>query len=317
MPLAYITSDRSGLKFLNVLQANFPEVHFYFVNPKCLSLDLCVEELPLMTERLLISQDEVFRTEKQTSVLKKNEKILNLFLNDIYNSKIVEQEPLPDSLGAKHQEFDVDDISFINYSSEKFKYVIQNSRIGNIEYDFVLFQNTQMATSALLGKQQNIFHSFTEQTKAVMTLIYQIDWAHKSRQEDSEFIFIENDLLSSVEDNWYFTKILGNKLEISFIFPIDVQKSEEYLNFVSGRVITLFNQKFIAFKISQLLESFVLPIDGFYNHQLKLRNSKNAALVPAYTFWPHKKASAHLQQILKSKSTRLKKEKQPTRENKL
>ena len=155
--------------------------------------------------------------------------------------------------------------------------------------------------AAILDKQQSLFNSFTEQNKCWLNLKYKITSTHKNYQHDENFIFIENTNIQSVDDNWYVVNLDKDVLTVSFLVSYSMQRNIEYLEFLEKRISSLFNSKFISFSIVNLIESYVLPADGYFDYKAKLRSSKQAALVPSFYFWKKNKIQAYINNLFKQK----------------
>jgi hypothetical protein len=276
-------------------------VHFYFVNSKTAGVDLEAEKLPLMVDGLNISAEEAMRTPAQEIAFKFNSMNYKNFFNQIYPVKVsVESEDYGEPK-AGWQEFDVDEINFIKYNRDLNKYGIENTKLEITEYDFLLIQNSQLIMAEILEKQQNLFHSFTEQSKSILTLVFNLNRRHESVSANEDFIFVENSNLESVQDNWYLVKLGKDTAEVSFYIPLGMQNSEDYKNFLSHRVSTVLNRRFVAFRIEAFIGSYVTPADGYYAYKAKLRHTKGGALTPTYNLWSTEKITSHLNQILKSR----------------
>ena len=303
MKIAFITSDRSSLKTLGLLQKYYPTVHFYLANSKTSGVDLEAEKLPLLVDGLNIPADPKSRTERHEQVFKKNQPNYKLFFNQIYPGKVsTENEEFAEPKGV-HSEFSIDEINFIKYSREVGKYAIENSRLEITDYDFLLIQNSQLIMAEILDKQQNLFHSFTEQSKAIITLTFDLRQLHQNALTESRFIFVENSMIESVQDNWYLVKLNKDTAEVSLYIPYEMQDSEEYKSFLAQRVTAAFNRRFVSFKLEGFIGSYVTPADGYYAYKAKLRYSKGGALVPTYNLWSTEKMTAHLGQLLKNRLT--------------
>lgn len=300
MKLAFITSDRSSLKTLPLLQKYYSQVHFYFANSKTAGVDLEAEKLPLLVDGLNVSPEAAMRTPHQELVFKKNLNNYKNFFNQIYPAKVSAEVEDTESAPQEFLESGIGEINFIKYNRELGKYAIENSRLEITEYDFLLIQNSQAIMAEVLEKQQNLFNSFTEQTKSIITLVFNLKQFHKEGSPNS-FIFVENSLLDSVQDNWYLVKLNADTAEISFYIPYEMQESEDYKSFLAHRVSAALNRKFVAFQLSDYIGSFVTPADGYYSYKAKLRHAKGGALVPTYNLWTTEKVTAHLGQLLKSK----------------
>jgi len=300
MKLAFITADRSSLKTLPLLQKYYSQVHFYFANSKTAGVDLEAEKLPLLVDGLNVSPDASLRTPHQELVFKKNSQNYRNFFNQVYPTKVSAEIEDTNATVHEFQESGIGDINFIKYNRELGKYAIENSRLEITEYDFLLIQNSQAIMAEVLEKQQNLFNSFTEQSKSIITLVYNLRHFHKKGTPNS-FIFVENSLLESVQDNWYLVKINGDTAEISFYIPFEMQESEEYKMFLAQRVSSALNRRFVAFQLEDFIGSFVTPADGYYSYKAKLRHTKGGALVPTYNLWTTEKMTAHLSQLLKSR----------------
>lgn len=240
------------------------------------------------------------RTPQQEFVFKKNFQNYKTFFNQIYPAKVSAEIEDTNSDVHEFQESGIGEINFIKYNRELGKYAIENSRLEITEYDFLLIQNSQAIMAEVLEKQQNLFNSFTEQTKSIITLVFNLKHFHKTGSPNS-FIFVENSLLESVQDNWYLVKLGTDTAEVSFYIPYEMQESEEYKLFLSQRVAAALNRRFVAFQLEDFIGSYVTPADGYYSYKAKLRHSKGGALVPTYNLWTVEKMTSHLSQLLKSR----------------
>jgi hypothetical protein len=302
MKLAFITSDRSSLKTLPLLQKYYSDVHFYFGNSKTAGVDLEAEKLPMLVDGVHVSPDPAMRTPHQELVFKNNSQNYKNFFNQIYPTKVSAEIEDTNSSLHEFQESGISEINFIKYNRELGKYAIENSRLEITEYDFLLIQNSQAIMAEVLEKQQNLFNSFTEQTKSIITLVFNLKHFHKTGTPNN-FIFVENSMLDSVQDNWYLVKLNADTAEISFYIPYEMQESEDYRLFLSQRVLSAFNRRFVAFQLEEFIGSYVTPADGYYSYKAKLRHSKGGALVPTYNLWTTEKMTAHLSQLLKNRPT--------------
>lgn len=300
MKLAFITADRSSLKTLPLLQKYYSCVHFYFANSKTAGVDLEAEKLPLMVDGLNVPADASLRTPHQEQIFKKNYHNYKNFFNQIYPNKVNAEIEEVDSPKEDFLEFGIGEINFIKYSRELGKYAIENSRLEITEYDFLLIQNSQVIMAEVLEKQQNLFNSFTEQTKSIITLVFNLKNFHKAGAPNS-FIFVENSLIESVQDNWYLVKLNPETVEVSFYIPFEMQDSEDYKQFLSQRVSAVMNRRFVSFQLSDFIGSYVTPADGYYSYKAKLRYTKGGALVPTYNLWSTEKMTTHLSQLLKNR----------------
>ena len=300
MKLAYLAANRSALKAFDVIQKYYSTVDFYLAEPNMANPELEADNLPLLLGHVLVPARHELRTSKHESVLKKNQKNYQALFDIIYPPKVMEETQIEVKQGSVHQEFDISDINFIKYNKDRSTYSIENSKTEIIEYDFVLIQNTQLIMASIVDRQQNLFHSFTEQSKVVLTLQFELKQLHKAPQENSNFIFIENGLVDSIQDNWYFIQMNSSMLEISFFIPMEMQSSEEYLQFLKERTLVMINRRFVSFKAGTCVGSYIVPTDGFYSYTAKLRNSKGGALVPAFSFWTKNKMQGHINQVLKN-----------------
>jgi hypothetical protein len=301
MKLAYITSDRSSLKTLPLLQKYYSNIHFYLVNPKTYGVDLEAEKLPILVDGLNISVDSSLRTPQQERIFKKNSVNYKNFFNQIYPPKVPTESEIYEEPKQGWQEFDVNEINFIKYNRELGKYAIENTKLEITEYDLLLVQNSQMIMAEILEKQQNLFNSFTEQSKSILTLVFNLERRHKQAATAANFIFVENSLLESVQDNWYLVKLNADTAEVSFYIPYEMQGSEDYKNFLAHRVSTALNSRLVAFNIGEFIGNYVTPADGYYTYKAKLRHSKGGALTPTYNLWSAEKITSHLSQTLKNK----------------
>jgi hypothetical protein len=301
MKLAYIASDTSILKTLPVLQKYYSTVHFYFEDSIKGTLDLEVDNMPLLIDGVTIPNNSQLRTKRHQAVFKKSHLNYKNFFSQIYPSNIENDIENPTQVIPNYSRSNISDIGFIKYNRELNKYIIETAKQEIVEYDFILIENSQLIMAAILDKQQNLFHSLTEQTKTVLTLVFNFKNLHQSQQVIDNFILVENSLIDSVQDNWFLVQLKEKKIEISFYVPVEMQETEDYIAFLTKRVSTMLNNRFVSFKVEELVSHFFLPADGYYSYRAKLRNVKAGALIPTYTFWAKSKVQSHLNHLLKSK----------------
>lgn len=302
MRLAYLATDKSSVKTAALINKYYTSVDYYFIDSEPNSMDLEIDRLPIMAKNLCIPTEKALQTTQHQAVLKSISRNLNDFMNQIYVFKNLSIELVDTAEKTNYRTFQMSDISFIKYNKEINKYTIENSQQEIIEYDYLLVENNQIIMNAILDKQQNLFLSFTEQTKVLLSLEFKIVNHHQSPQMPTDFIYVASHELKTTEDNWYVCRLEDHKIIISFYIPIEMHNSDSYTEFIVNRVNGIFNEVSDSFKLTEFIGKKISAIDGHYAYKAKLRQSKNGALIPTFTFWSHDKINHYLNQVLKSKN---------------
>lgn len=303
MKLAYIASDLSALDNESVIAAqNYETIHFYIADQKPLYKYKEIENQHLLIDHLTVVPDEKLQTEAHKNIKKRIKPSWDSFLQNIYVGRNFNFVDEANSVKSSKEIFSIDDISYLKFSRDLGKYSIENSQKQIIDYDFLLIENNQFIMNSLIEKQQNLFFSFTEQSRCLLTLSYKIETTPAHFQHSREFILIDNSEVNSSFDNWYLVSTEKNVLKCSLYIPIQVQRTEEYLDFLNTRVQEMICRNLVSISKITFIETSVAPIDGYYRYKAQLRNSRSGALVPKYFMWSEVKRKGHLQNILKNKN---------------
>ena len=303
MKLAYIASDSLALESESVISAqNYEIIHFYLADQKPIQKYKEIENQILLIDHLAVVPDEKNQTTAHKNVKKRIKPSLDSFLKNIYVGRNFNYIADSSKVSASKDIFSIHDISFLKFNRELGKYSIENSQKQIIEYDFLLIENNQFIMNLIIEKQQNLFFSFTEQSRCLLTLNFSVETNLPQFQTHREFILVDNSEVNSTFDNWYLISIDKNILKCSFNIPIEMQRNEDYLNFLINRTQEVLSRNLIAISKLTYLNSSVAPLDGYYRYKAQLRNSRSGALVPKYFLWSEDKRNGHLQNILKNKS---------------
>lgn len=303
MKLAYIASDLSALDNESTIAAqNYELIHFYLADRKPLYKFQEIEKQHLLVDHLAVAPEDKLQTEAHKNIRKKIKLSWDAFLQNIYvgrNFNLIEETS---SVKSTKEVFSIDDISFLKFSRDLGKYSIENSQKQIVDYDFLLIENNQFIMNLIIEKQQNLFFSFTEQSRCLLTLNYKIESTLSQFQQQREFILIDSSDVNSTFDNWYLISTDKDVLRCSFYIPIEVQRTEEYLNFLNARVQEMIKRNFVSISKLTYIDSSLAPVDGYYRYKAQLRNSRAGALVPKYFLWSETKRKGHLQNVLKNKN---------------
>ena len=303
MKLAYIASDLSALESESVIAAqNYEVIHFYLADQKPMYKYKQIEDQHLLIDHLVIVPDDKIQTEAHKNAKKKIKSSWDAFLQNIYvgrNFGFIEETS--NAVSTK-EIFSIDDISFLKFSRDIGKYSIENTQKQIVDYDFLLIENNQFIMNSIIEKQQNLFFSFTEQSRCLLTLTYKIENTVACYQQPREFILIDNSEVNSTFDNWYIISTDKVTIKCSLYIPVQVQRTEEYLSFLNTRIQEMICRNLISVSKLTFIESSVAPVDGYYRYKAQLRNSRSGALVPKYFLWSETKRKGHLQNILKNKN---------------
>lgn len=303
MKLAYIASDLSALDNESVIASqNYELIHFYLADQKPIYKYQEIEKQHLFVDHLTIVPDEKSQTEVHKNVKKRIKPSWDSFLHNIYVGRNFNFIDDTNDVKPTKEVFSIDDISYLKYSRDLGKYSIENAQKQIVDYDFLLIENNQFIMNSIIEKQQNLFFSFTEQSRCLLTLSYKVESTLAHFLQLREFILIDNSKVNSTFDNWYIISIDKDVLKCSFYIPIEVQRTEEYLNFLNTRIQEMICRHLVTISSLSYIESSLAPVDGYYRYKAQLRNSRAGALVPKYFLWSESKRKGHLQNILKNKN---------------
>jgi hypothetical protein len=303
MKLAYIASDLSALENESVIAAqNYETIHFYIADQKPFYKYKEIEQQHLLVEHLAVAPDGGLQTEAHKIAKKKIRPSWDNFLHNIYVGRNFNYVDEVSAVKSTKEIFAIEDISFLKFSRESGKYSIENTQKQIIDYDFLLIENNQFIMNSIIEKQQNLFFSFTEQSRCLLTLSYKFESSLDRYQQAREYVLIDSSEVNSSFDNWYLIYADSNIIKCSMYIPIQVQRTDEYLNFINLRVQDVIYRNLVSISKLTYIENSVSPVDGYYRYKAQLRNSRSAALVPKYFLWSESKRKGHLQNTLKNKN---------------
>jgi hypothetical protein len=303
MKLAYIASDLSAIDNESVIASqNYEVIHFYLADQKPIYKYREIEKQILFIDHITFIPDEKQQTETHKNLKKRIQPSWNSFLHNVYAGRNYNLINEANDASSTKEVFSIDDISFIKFSRDQGKYSIENSKKHIVNYDYLLIENNQFTMNSIIEKQQNLFFSFTEQSRCLLTLKYKVQNTLFHFQQQREFILIDSSEVNSTFDNWYLILIDKDVLRCSFYIPIEIQRTEEYLNFLNTRIQEMICRQIVTISKLTYIESSLAPVDGYYRNIAQLRNSRAGALVPKYFLWSENKRKGHLQNILKTKN---------------
>lgn len=306
MKIAYVATDLNALKVQSMIVGPYDELHYYLVQPQTRSVDVNIEAKPIIAEGLCIPAAADLQTRAHQKLLKKIKQHLTTWKKEIFQDHKVKSsknnENFEKNVSLKVIHHSTDEISYIRVNRLNSKYIFEINGSEQREYDLVLIENNQFVMAGIVDKQQNLFHSFTEQTKCLLTLNYDISRLHESLKESHEFLLVQNVEVESIDDNWFVVQEGPDRLAVTFYVPLQMSSKEKFIHFLQSRTQQMIEERFKTFKINDYLNHSLSIGNGFYSHKAKLRFTRNAMLVPSFKFWADSDIETYLKKIIQSKT---------------
>ncbi len=307
MKIAYAATDLNALKAQSMIVGPYEELHYYLVQPKTQSVDVSIEDKPVLAEGLSIPAAAELQTPAHQKVVKKIQQHLAAWKHQIFQDYKVKPTKnnahFERNAALKVVQHAVDEISYIRVNRLNQKYIFEINGSEQREYDLVLIENNQFVMAGIVEKQQNLFYSFTEQAKCLLTLNYDISRLHGNLLDTHEFLFVQNAEVESIDDNWFVVQESQDRLAVTFYVPLQMGANEKYIRFMQERIRQMMEARFSAtFKINDYLDHGLSIGNGFYSHKARLRFKKNAVLVPSFKFWSDTDIATYLKKIIQSKT---------------
>ncbi len=305
MKIAYVATDLNALKVQSMIVGPYEELHYYLVQPQTRSVDVCIEDKSILAAGLCIPASADLQTSIHLKVLKKIQSHLLTWKKEIfqdYKVKATKQNAhFEKNTALKVIQHATDEISYIRMNRLNQKYIFEINGSEQREYDLVLFENNQFVMAGIVEKQQNLFYSFTEQTKCLLTLDY-----HISRLQNhpavNEFLLVQNADVESIDDNWFVVQEGPERLAVTFYVPLQMSSNEQFVQFMQGRTKQMVETRFKTFRINEYIGHSLSIGNGFYSHKARLRFKKSAVLVPSFKFWSDADIETYLKKIIRSKT---------------
>lgn len=319
MKLAYIATDLNILKTQKTLGAHFAQIDYYLIQPGGRSVDVDISAKSILMDSVSIPADPYIRTPLQNRKYNQIESLYQAWKKQIFQKNDVRpHEPRKNLKSIITQAVagdpavvvrSADEISFMRLNRLNQKYVLELTKtqsengidVSQLEYDLVLVENNQFVMSALVEKQQNLFHSFTEQSKCLLTFQFAPNYLQSEFASNEEFILIDNPSLKSIDDNWYIVQMSEEMISASFYVPLQMSSREDYREFLLERVRETLLKHLKTVKSLDLKNTYKSMTNGFYTHRASLRHKKNAALMPCFKFWSEDQCASYLNQIARYK----------------
>ena len=221
---------------------------------------------------------------------------------------------------SKVRNLSLNAISDLHFNKKTGLYVIQSNLNNEIskepekpekivfEYDYLIVENHQLVSQALLTKSQNVIKQLHFQSHVVLNLEFPLQYKLHKQYLYHDFIFIENMQLKTIFDNWYICSFSQDKACIRLFIPYDKHQAEDYLNFISDRVYNRICRSFEAFEFKDVQKRWVSTSDGFTLKDLKLNFPRNSSIMPSFSFWPQYKINNYIKELMafnKKKNKRL------------
>ncbi len=313
--IAYIATDLNILKTQNMIIGPYDAIDYYLVDNENKSVDLSLHEQDFMVGELCIPATKASRTIMQNHRFSEIEVQFQFWKKQIYqdykNDNSVEDLSSAININVNVQSIDKVNYIKINRLNQKYIFEIQNDQ--QMEYDLVLFENNQYVMSRLIEKQQNLFYSFTEQQKCLLTFEYKIKNFYTIEKPVQEFVFVNNYKNQSIEDNWFIYQIGKDQLFITAYIPLQMSKNVDYIKFMNSRIAQMTQVQFKNFEILDSVGNARSIGNGFYVHQAKLRNKKTAELMPSFKFWSDDEIKKYLHKVLHSKASSMRRQEADTK----
>ncbi len=306
MKIAYVATDLNALKVQSMIVGPYEELHYYLVQPKTRSVDVSIEDKSILAAGLCIPASTELQTSTHMKVLKKIQSHLIAWKREIfqdYKVKATKQNThFEKNTQLKVLQHATDEISYIRMNRLNQKYIFEINGSEQREYDLVLFENNQFVMAGIVEKQQNLFYSFTEQTKCLLTLNFEISHLH-NHPAMNEFLLVQNADVESIDDNWFVVQESPERLAVTFYVPLQMSSKEKFVQFMQTRTKQLVEERFSTFKINSYLGHSLSIGNGFYSHKARLRFKKNAVLVPSFKFWSDSDIGTYLKKIIQTKTS--------------
>lgn len=312
MKLAYFGYDKTALKVQLVLEQYFTGIDYYLVKS---SLDgnsanntshLDLLNIPIMTSNVCIPSDEVLRTTQHKLILHQIKNEYNFFKKNIFTEFAVNNEELTGTKRCTKKQFNLADITSVIFNKKTNKHGIQIEEKNQVqkimEYDYLIMEGHQLVCDYFQDKKQNIISRFQTQSYVILSLEFLIEYKLHKQYVHHDFIFIDNILLRTIFDNWYFCSLSQNKINVALYIPSGQDMSEEFLDFISQRTYKLLSDSLEAFAIGELVRHEILPSNGFIIKGLKINNRENAAVFPSFTFWSQNKVNDYIKSVFIAKN---------------
>lgn len=307
MKIAYVATDLNALKVQSMIVGPYEELHYYLVQPKTRSVDVRIDDKSILAEGLCIPAVPELQTQTHQKVIKKIQQHLTTWRKEIFQDYKVKPTKnnahFEKNAALKVVQHAVDEISYIRVNRLNQKYVLEINGSEQREYDLILIENNQFVMAGIVEKQQNLFYSFTEQTKCLLTLNYDISRLHGQLTDVHEFLLVQNADVESIDDNWFVVQESQNRLAVTFYVPLQMSTNEKFIRFLHVRTQQMVEARFGAtFKVNDYLGHSLSIGNGFYSHKARLRFKKNAVLVPSFKFWSDADIETYLKKLIQSKT---------------
>lgn len=306
MKLAYLGYDKTALKPLPVLEQHFSHIDFYLVNSDQVASDLDFLKLPIMAQNVCIPVDEALQTIKHKLVLHDIRNEYNALKQSLFSGFNLSADEFIGTKKSEKKQFELKDIVSIKFEKKINKHVIERQRHEPQEYNYLIIQGHQLVSDSVQSHRQNIIHRPQTQSFLILNLEFEMQYRLHKQYVHHDFIFIDNISLKTIFDNWYLCSFSQNKLSVGLYIPYAQHQSEEFLDYITGRVRALLSKSFEAFKIEELLSRKVSASDGFVVQALKLNYPKNSSVFPSFDYWPQNKINDYIKNVfvVKNKKNR-------------
>lgn len=307
MKIAYVATDLNALKVQSMIVGPYEELHYYLVQPQTQSVDVSIDDKPVMVEGLCIPAAVELQTQAHQKAVKKIQQHLAAWKREIFQDYKVKATKnnanFEKNTNLKVVLHAVDEISYIRVNRLNQKYIFEINGSEQREYDLILIENNQFVMAGIVEKQQNLFYSFTEQAKCLLTLNYDISRQHAHLVDQYEFLFVQNAEVESIDDNWFVVQESQDRLAVTFYVPLQMSVQDKYIRFMQERIHQMMSERFSStFKINDYLGHNLSIGNGFYSHKARLRFKKNAVLVPSFKFWSDHDIETYLKKLIQSKT---------------
>lgn len=208
---------------------------------------------------------------------------------------------------SKVRNLSLNAISDLHFDKKTGLYVIQSNLNKEInkepekivfEYDYLIVENHQLVSQALLTKSQNVIKQLHFQSHVVLNLEFPLQYKLHKQYLYHDFIFIENMQLKTIFDNWYICSFSQDRACIRLFIPYDKHQAEDYLNFISDRVYNRICRSFEAFEFKDVQKRWISTSDGFTLKDLKLNFPRNSSIMPSFSFWPQYKINNYIKELM-------------------
>lgn len=297
MKAAYLAYDRNSLAGLSVLSNYFEQVDFYLIESGRQPESTEFSDVSLLTDHLMIPAEESSRTPTHVKVLKSIYSEFHSYKEqlDIQNKKNTNTytEVQKNCRTELHALDVIKDVVFNTKTNEVY---LEREKMGVTSYQYLFVEDHQVVVENFAGYEKNIFKTSPQNSHVWFAAEFNYE-LKKPRDGDlgrREFFLVKDRQNKTILDNWYFVRMLGQKVTIHQWVPFNQFKNSDFQKFIIERVEKVVKEKLEIIQLTRFNQFYVNSTSGFATQDGTLRHPKISSSLPSFHFWSREAINRYL-----------------------